>query len=103
MNLNCLKLSLVAAAATFVVGQGTVARAFVPILVANGTYVFEAGGAGSAGNDAFNGSTVTFMNNNLVAWDLVDALASPALDFPLTSSNSAINGGETAVIAANEW
>ena len=105
-------MSLATAIVTLVVGTGTVAHASPPVLVANGTYVFEAGGAPTAFNDAFNGSTVTFPDNQLVGWDLSDALAAgdqPPLDFPLVfntpgfTNNSVISGGNAAVIAANEW
>lgn len=72
------------------------ALAIVPISfdVANGTYTFTA----TDGNTQLDGSTVTFLDDNIISWDLVDTTALsqgyPAsydpFIAPLTSANSSV-------------
>lgn len=92
------KLSLTAAvAALVVVAAGPVARANPFVL--DGTYAFTA----TDGNNALNGSTVTFLNDVIVNWNLVDSLAPTGSDLPLTPSNSSFIGFGSAVIGPDEW
>jgi hypothetical protein len=88
--MKLLKLSLAAAVAALVVGTGTVARAN---LVTDGTYVFTA----TDGDTPLNGSSVTFLSDAIVSWNMLDSLAAsydpyPPTDIPLTPSNSFISG-----------
>jgi len=62
------RLILIGATAAILTGAGTILRAQD---VANGTYMFEA----TDGNNAMNGSTVTFNNDQLVSWDMMDSVA----------------------------
>jgi hypothetical protein len=107
--LKLLNLSL--AAAALVVGTGTVARANIVVTnnVTDGTYAFTA----TDGDNALNGSTVTFKSDAIVSWHLVDSVAevlySPSAGswytttLPLTKSNSQIVSSNTYVGNPNEW
>src|ERR1700730_18759461 len=69
-------------------------------MVPDGTYIFTA----TDGDTALDGSTVTFSNDTIVNWDLMDALAATngaPTDIPLTPSNSSIIS--MGVLGANAW
>lgn len=92
------KLSLTAlVAALVVVAAGPVARANPFVL--DGTYAFTA----TDGDNALNGSTVTFLNDVIVNWNLVDpiAVSPPPTDIPLNPSNSSISS--FGVFSTDTW
>ena len=103
--MKLMKLSMLASTAALFVGIGTVARA----QVANGTYVFNE----TDGNSYAQGSTVTFLNDQLTSWDLVildtDIGGSDTGDIlydTYTPSDSTYTGTglyEAEVYGPNEW
>jgi hypothetical protein len=115
--MKLLKFSIGAAVAALLAGSATVTQAQD---VGNGTYTFES----TDGNTAFDGSTVTFLNDNLVSWDMTDSVAQSlyypgagswyTTTLPLTPANSmsgvqfdTLNDVNTyqfdGVLAPNEW
>jgi hypothetical protein len=99
MFMKLLKLSFAVAAAALMVGTGTIAHANQ---VNDGIYVFNA----TDGDTALDGSSVTFLGDTIVDWDLVDAIAAsfdpyPPTTIPLTPGNSSI--ASFGVLGANAW
>ena len=69
------------------------------LLVANGTYVFTE----TDGHNYCTGSTVTFLNDTLVAWNIIDTATESN---PYTEANSTYTGTslyEALVYGANDW
>jgi len=96
---NC-KFVLALAAVALVLGVTPAGHA--TSLVPDGTYVFTA----TDGDTALNGSSVTFLGDVIVSWNLLDSLAAsyspfPPTDIPLTESNSFISG--LGVLGPNAW
>jgi hypothetical protein len=80
-------LKLGAVVAVMVASSKTLVYANVAELVPDGTYVFDS----TDGNTALNGSTITFSDDAIVSWDLLDATISPGVNLPpLTPANSSI-------------
>lgn len=94
--MKLLKLSLAAAMAALVVGPGTAAHAN---LVTDGTYTFQASPTETL--KSLDGSTVTFVSDAIVSWDLMDSAAPAAGFVPLTPANSSIIS--SGVLGANAW
>jgi hypothetical protein len=71
-----------------VFGSTVVVRAGIgDSLVPNGTYVFDS----TDNNTILDGSTVTFNNDCIISWDLLDVSVAPGIDLPpLTPANSSI-------------
>jgi hypothetical protein len=94
-QMRLLNLSLMVAAATLVIGTGTVARAND---VPDGTYTFTA----TDGNTALDGSTITWAGDLIDGWNLVDSAPGGAGEgLPLTLANSSII--EEGTFGANDW
>ncbi len=90
-----LKLSLWAALAALIAGNGSLARAND---VADGTYTFAA----TDGNTAMDGSTVTWSGDSISGWNLVDsAPGGQGEGLPLTVANSSII--EQGTFGTNDW
>lgn len=98
MKTSKFVLALAAAALVLSITPAGHATALVP----DGTYVFTA----TDGDTALDGSSVTFLGDTIVGWNLLDSLAAsynpyPPTDIPLTPSNSFIyNFG---VLGPNAW
>jgi hypothetical protein len=85
-SLNLVKMGVATALLVFGPKAVTTVNA-ANNLVPNGTYVFQS----TDGDAILNGSTVTFNNNAIVSWDLLDASVGPGVDLPpLTPANSSI-------------
>lgn len=87
------------AVAVVAIALGTSRVAMAWTLVADGTYVFTA----TDGDTALNGSSVTFLSDVIVDWNLVDPFATPPppTEIPLTPSNSFIAG--FGVFGPDQW
>lgn len=103
--MNTLKLSLALAAFAATFGLATTSEADGTLDVANGTYVFT----DTDGTAPYlTGSTVTFLNDVLVSWNITDTpdndIYTPINSFiPSAADAASYDAYEAGVYGVNDW